>query len=74
MWYNMGMSEIGRITAKGMSGMKSLDRRTVAVLAAFLVQGALAEDSAIAPKFLWTASEASAPKVACDAGVTWKAL
>ena len=53
--------------------MKSLDRRTVAVLAAFLVQGALAEDSAIAPKFLWTASEASAPKVACDAGVTWKA-
>ena len=30
-------------------------------------------DSAIAPKFLWSASEPEAAKVSCDKGVSWKA-
>ncbi len=34
---------------------------------------ASAADSAIAPKFLWSASEAAAPNVVCDAGVSWNA-
>ena len=51
--------------------MKLLDRRTVAMLAAFLVQGAFAEGSAIAPRFLWSASDADGAKVVCDAGVSY---
>ena len=30
-------------------------------------------DSAIAPKFLWSAAEPAGAKVSCDKGVSWKA-
>lgn len=34
---------------------------------------AFAGESAIAPRFLWSASDAAQPKVVCDAGVSWRA-
>ena len=53
--------------------MKALDRWAVAALAAFIARGALAEGAAIAPKFLWSASDADGAKVVCDAGVSYAA-
>ena len=42
------------------------------VFACFAV-AAFADDAAIAPKFLWSAAEASEAKVVCDKDVSWEA-
>ena len=51
--------------------MKPAAQILLAVLAVRAVV-ACADDAAIAPKFLWSAAEASEPKVVCDKGVAWE--
>ena len=46
--------------------------QAIRIAIAGLSSATFADESAIAPTFLWSPAEASVPKVVCDAGVSWE--